>query len=272
MGDGLAVLASVLGTDAWDGEAVGRVVLDMAPALANGIASLIGGRPAGEVTGQISTAIFQRIDDSWAEDVLASHLNVLRRDEDWGVGRPPVDVTEPPPGAPAAQGVGSVNFKYRIERIDIPDDFSVRVTLNTVDTTVRHDDFDSNDAYVASRAWNGRFTGTALQQTQLRIPERGVRRMSPGEPWGLNREIFSGAIGPFLSLDLAVWDEDDHGDDDMLGSYIALWFTPQLMQAFRDNAGRPLQFRRVMRGSAWIASIRRRSLALVSRPFGSVVQ
>jgi hypothetical protein len=78
--------------------------------------------------------------------------------------------------------------------------------------------------------------------------DEDYHEMTGGDSWDLNAVIFEGAIGPFLSVEIGVWDKDDTTEDDMHGMILGLWLAPDLIETFRKNYWRPLRFTSVERG------------------------
>jgi hypothetical protein len=243
MRDRLALTITLLEDDTPQAADILSVATDVLPSIAEAVGEAVAG-PIGAAIGAATGPVLSASRDSWQGDVLGVHTNVLRRTEDWGVDRNVANIE---------RADGHIKVSYAIRRVHVPRDLKVRVRIDKIDIpSDLDDDFwfltDSSDVYIVSRVWGGKFVGQIPDHHMKRIPSGGYRRINSRQSWSLNQTIFEGPIGPFLSLDVGVWDQDDTSDDDMHGTIFGLWLMPDLYEAFRRSGWHPLEFVNVSRG------------------------
>lgn len=249
MGETLALSLIGLESDSFTGRDTVTAALDVLKAVAGPLGTLVGGAAVGGVSGVAVGAITDAITASWEDDIIAVHTNTLSRADGWGVGRPPI--------ASLDSQDGEWLIRYQVQRITIPYELQLRVRLNRIIVGKDLDPdgallwSDDSDVFVVSRVWGGKFAGEIPEQQIHTYPEPGHYHdmEGGGPPWELNAVIFEGAVGPFLSVEIGVWDKDDTSEDDMHGMVFGLWLAPDLIRAFRANQWQPLRISAVHRGA-----------------------
>jgi hypothetical protein len=240
MGERLMVTLTLVEDDTPALSAVAEVATQVIPAVGGAVGSSVASPAVGAGVGAGLEAVSAAIRSSWNQDVIAVHSNVLLRDDGWGVGRPPVSVSE--------RRDGAARFTYRMERLTVPTGVRVRVRLNRIHVP---DDLDTNfiftdasDVYIFARAWAGEFTGEVPNQVITRLPTSGERSMDSGAVWDVNAVLYEGLAKPFLLTEIAVWDNDRPAKTDVLHGMITDFrTTSELFQAFHALGWRPIRER-----------------------------
>jgi hypothetical protein len=239
MGERLMVTLTLVEDDTPALSALADVGTRVVPAVGSAVGSSVASPAVGAGVGAGLEAVSGAIRSSWDQDVIAVHSNVLLRDDDWGVGRPPVSVSERLDGA--------ARFTYRLERLTVPTGMRVRVRLNRIHVP---EDLDTNvwpftdasDIYVFARAWAGEFTGEIPNQVITRMPASGERSMDTGSVWDVNAVVYEGVAKPFLLTEIAVWDNDRPArTDELHGMITDFRTTSDLFRAFHARGWRPIR-------------------------------
>ena len=220
MGDDLNVMIAALDNDEYPGwletaiRAGGKI---------NEWVPLIG-KPYSQFHGKFA-------DWLGSNDEVGTLQRTFRKSDDWGVSSSEY----------YTQVVGSMEVRYSIRRVVVPDNMRVTVTLKRI-KYARSDyadgDYCCGETFLFTRVADG-FSGDYLRSTEHRYPEgrsyyQDCSKMhwysgceDQLDPYDMNKVIFDRPnVGPFLFVEVDVWDEDEPsvGDDnDQLGILSQLW-------------------------------------------------
>jgi hypothetical protein len=158
-------------------------------------------------------------------ETIGTFANKFRSVNDWGV-RDAIYQSNP------ETINGKIEVTYSIRRITIPNDMKARVQLQRIKTH-ESGDFATGEVFMHTRVASN-IAGEALDARIQRFPKAGHHSMGDGATWsnfGPNAVLYDGPIGPFLYLEVGVWDEDNPGvgdDHDMLGILAQRWHGSEL--------------------------------------------
>lgn len=160
------------------------------------------------------------IEPHLGENVVLGVLTAkFPREDDWGV-------REEPYQASVADGIVELNFEYRIRRVSVPSGASVTVTLKEIRLaeTGRSGD-DPARLFLWARGAGG-FAGENLGGLLRRLPFVEAYELGDGESETLDEILYSGDLGPFLYLNVGVWEQGTGS----LGTLTSLWTIEELAE------------------------------------------
>jgi hypothetical protein len=147
----------------------------------------------------------------------------FQESDDWGVRDEPYETS-------AGNDVLEVNVQYRIQRVVVPTDASVEVILNSirVEKAGRSEE-EPVQLFVWARSATA-FAGEGMGGLLRRLPFIDQYELRAGQSQVLGEVLYSGELGQFLYLNLAVWDHRPEGPKSM-GMLTQLWTVEELTEA-----------------------------------------
>ncbi len=179
-------------------------------AAADPIALWVTGQPTSpeEEASRISEVIVPLLGKNAQLGVIAAKFNSA---DDWGVREEPYEAS-----------AADLHIKYRIWRVSTPKNASVEVILNSiqVEKTGRSED-EPVQLFIWTRSATA-FAGEGFNGLLRRLPFVDQYELQEGQSQALDEVLYSGELGPFLYLELGVWDQHPDGPRS-LGMLTDLW-------------------------------------------------
>jgi hypothetical protein len=229
MGNELVITFTVVDED--ETAEIAIIGHSIAAAVGTGVATAMAGPAVGTLVNRVSSAVQSALEEGQDLDVIGTHINNLRRADNFGMPQNghavTIDATN-----------GKIRLRYTVMRITVPqeyDDWCLSVTLNEVKILEDADGFlaGGGEIYIRARVAD-RYVGELLHQTSTNLPESGTTIVDAGNKFPVtNKQLYFNqchGLPPFVFIEVDVFESDDDPQtpgrtgDDVLG-VLPLMFT-----------------------------------------------